>query len=299
MEDMSGVKYIEKPNLKNPNLVCGFSGWVDGGESATGTIQYFKKKLGATGFAEIPIDNYRVFQMPGEEFLRPEVKIENGILKNHHIPKNEFLYAVTGGNNDIILFSGIEPNFNWGEYSEIFVKVIKEFSVKRVYLLGGVLGVIPYTKEPNVSCVCSPPALLVEMKKYNVQLASYEGPGSFGTTLIDQCQKRNIQVISLMAVAPYYPEYNISISRSSTSIRALVKRLNRLLNLNLNLADLDAEATDMEGKLDFVANQNPEFKEYIAKLEKEYVELKYEEPLEISADEAIRIAEELLKNKEP
>ncbi len=299
MASENDIIYSEKPNLRHPYLVCGFRGWVDGGEAATGGIEYLVKKLNTQKFAEIPIEEFRVFQMPGEEFLRPEVKIEDGILKEHRLPNSEFFYAKGSGNNDIILFSGIEPNLKWSKYTDIFLKVISEFAVKRVYMLGGIIGKVPYTKEPNVSCLCSPPAILVEMKKYNMEFSSYEGPGSFGTTLIYECQKNNIQVVSFMVVAPFYPEHNISISRSPASIRAILKRLNRLLNLSLDLSDLDVEVDELRDKLDFLAGQNAEFKEYIAQLEKEYVELKYGDSLGISADEAVRIAEELLKKREP
>ena len=41
--------------------------------------------------------------------------------------------------------------------------------------------------------------------------------------------------------------------------------------------------------------QNSEFRSYVEALEKESVEVKYEEPLDISADEAVRMAEEFLK----
>lgn len=295
----SNINIIEKPKLKHPYMVCGFNGWVDGGESSTGTIRYIIRKLNAKKFAEIPIEKFHVFQVPGQEFLRPDVIIENGTLKEHHFPKNEFFHCNTAGNNDLILFLGTEPNLNWEEYAQTILGVAGDFTVKRVYLLGGVLGRVPYTKEPNVSCVCSPPALLVEMKKYNVQLASYEGPGSFGTTLIYECQKNNLQVVSLMAIALYYPEYNITVPRNPSSIRAIMKRLNRLLNINLDISDLNAEVADLKGKLGFMTNQNSELKDYMSKLEKDYDELKYEEPLEISADEAVRIAEELLNKQEP
>ena len=46
-----------------------------------------------------------------------------------------------------------------------------------------------------------------------------------------------------------------------------------------------------------MASQNPEFRTYVEDLEKEYIEERYEEPLELSADEAVRIAEELLKRQ--
>lgn len=293
------IKFTDKPELRQPNLVCGFSGWVDGGEAATGTIEYLANKLNSKKFAEIAIENFRIFQIPGEDLLRPEIKIENGILKEHQFPTSEFYYSKTKGENDLILLSGIEPNLNWLRYAQIIVDIVNEFAVKRIYLLGGVLGSIPYTKEPNVSCVCNPPVILEEMKKYKMQLSSYEGPGSFGTTLISKCQKENIHVVSLMAVALYYPKYNITVVHNPNSIRAIVKRLKGILNLDLDIADLDNDVVDLEGKLDFIANQNQEFKDYAAKLENEYTELKYEEPLEITGEEGIKIAEDLLKKKEP
>ena len=36
-------------------MVCGISGWVDGGEVATGSVRYLIGKLEARTFAEMPI----------------------------------------------------------------------------------------------------------------------------------------------------------------------------------------------------------------------------------------------------
>ncbi len=279
-------------------MVCGISGWVDGGESATGSIQYLVRKLGATIFAEIPISDFHMFQVPGEVSLRPHIKIEDGILKEHRLPQNQFFYWVNPtANNDLILFLGSEPNLNWEEYANAILDVAEEFAVTRIYLLGGVLDRSPHIREPNVSCTCSRHELKEEMQEYGVLFGNYEGPGSFGTTLLYICQKKRMDMVSISARATYYPEFNIVIPRNPKSIRALIRRLNTLLRLSLDISDLDKQAEDFEGKLEFMTRHNPEFGAYVEKLEKEYVELKYQEPLEISADEAVRIAEELLKRK--
>ena len=76
-----------------------------------------------------------------------------------------------------------------------------------------------------------------------------------------------------------------------------MRRLNSLLRLSLDFSDLDREAEEFEAKLNFMASHNPEFRTYIEELEKEFVEAKYEEPLDISASEAVQIAEEFLKEK--
>ena len=70
-----------------------------------------------------------------------------------------------------------------------------------------------------------------------------------------------------------------------------------MLGLNLDLSDLDKEVGNLQDKLASVARKNVQFAAYIKQLEKDFAEVKYEEPLEISPDEAVRLAEEFLKEK--
>jgi len=297
--DRRGDAIITKrPELRRPYLVCGISGWVDGGEAATGTTRYLVKKLKAKRFAEIPIDRFHIFQVPGQLTLRPQIKIEDGLLKEHVFPQNQFFYWLNpNADNDLILFLGTEPNLNWEEYAEAILSVAEEFAVVRIYLLGGVLDKTPHTREPSVSCACSSEPLNEEMQKYGMQLSNYEGPGRFGTTLLYICQQKQVPMVSITARATYYPEFNIVIPRNPKSIRAVIRRLNSLLRLSLDFSDFDREAEEFESKLNFMASHNPEFRTYIEELEKEFVEVKYEEPLDISANEAVQIAEEFLKEK--
>jgi proteasome assembly chaperone (PAC2) family protein len=288
----------DKPKLRNPSLVCGIDGWVNGGEAATGTVQYLIDKLQATKFAEIPIDRFHIFQVPGELSLRPYVKIEDGILKEHEFPINEFFYWVNPNiDNDLIIFSGSEPNMNWEEYAEALLSVTRQFKVARIYLLGGVLDRVPYTKEPNVSCSCSSAEIRNDMRKYGVSGADYEGSGSFGTTLLHICQDKPMNMVSLVVTAAYYSEFNIIIPRNPKSIRALIRRLESILHIDLDVSDIETQVKEFEEKLDSMAGDNMEFRHYIEKLEREYTEIKYEKPLDISADEAIRIAEEFVRKK--
>ena len=298
MDTSGNVIIAERPRLRRPYMVCGLSGWVDGGESASGSTRYLIKKLKAQKFAEIPIDRFHIFQMPGELSQRPKIKIEDGLLKEHRFPRNQFYYMVNpDADNDLILYLGMEPNLNWAEYAGAILSVANEFGVARIYLLGGVLDKTPHTREPGVSCACSSAELGEEMLKYGIQYSNYEGPGSFGTTLLHFCQQKQMPMASLIARATYYPEFNIIIPHNPKAIRAMVRRLNSLLRLSLDISDLDREAEEFEAKLGFMASHNPEFQTYVEELEKDFVEERYEEPLDISASEAVRLAEEFLKNK--
>jgi len=298
MDQQGNVIFVEKPKLRQPYMVCGISGRVDGGEAATGSVRYLRRKLEAITFADMPIARFHVFQVPGQVSLGPHITIEDGIIKEHRFPQNQFFYWVNpSADHDLILFLGTEPNLNWEEYAGAILDVAQEFAVTRIYRLGGVLDNSPHTREPRVSCICSSPELKEEMDKYGVQYMSYEGPGTFGTSLHYLCQNRRIQMVSMTAGATYYPEFNIAISYNPKAIRALVRRLNHLLDVKLELSELDEAVKDLHGKLASVARHNAEFAAYIKQLEKDFVEVKHEELLNISAEEAVEIAEELLKDE--
>ena len=279
-------------------MICGIGGWVDGGEAATGSVQYLVRKLEAKKFADMPIEKFHVFQTPGQLSLRPSIVIEDGLLKEHRFPQNQFFYWLNSkAENDLILFLGTEPNLNWGDYAHTILDMAEEFSVVRTYLLGGVLDKTPHTREPGLSCTCSSEKVKEEMLKHAVQFGNYEGPGSFSATLLHLYQGKEEGMVSLTARATYYPEFDIIIPRNPKTIRAIIRRLSHLCHFDLDASDLDKQAEEFEAKLNFMASQNPRFQTYVEELEKEYTEVKYEEPLEMSADEAVRLAEEFLKGE--
>ena len=296
MARQSAVLFLEKPKLRQPYLVCGINGWVDGGEAATGTTRYLIKKLPARKFAEMPLDRYHVFQVPGQLSLRPEIKIENGLLKEYVLPRNEFFYWVNPhSEHDLILYLGTEPNTNWEEYAENILNLAADFGVARIYVLGGVLDKTPHTKEAGVFCACSSKELRQEMMKYAMQSSNYEGPGSFSITMLHLSQQRKMPFVSIIARSTYYPEFNVVIPRNPKAIKAVALRLDSLLHLNLDISDLDQEADELEVKLNFMASHNREFQTYIEELEKEYTKVKYEAPLDITGNEAVQLAEDFLK----
>ena len=296
MVKQSNLQFLEKPELKQPYLICGINGWVDGGEAATGTTQYLIQKLKAKKFAEMPLDRYHVFQVPGQLSLRPQIKIADGLLKQHVFPRNEFFYWVNPHSaNDLILYLGTEPNTNWEEYAENILNLAADYSASRIYVLGGVLDKTPHTREAGVFCACTSKELRQEMLKYSMQSSNYEGPGSFSITMLHLSQKRKMPMVSIIARSTYYPEFNVVIPRNPKAIKAIVLRLDSLLHLNLDISDLDQEADELEVKLNFMVSHNREFQTYIEELEKEYTKVKYEAPLDITGNEAVQLAEEFLK----
>ena len=150
------LRIIEYPKLYEPKLLIGFSGWMDGGDVSTGTVQSMIEKTDAHKIAEIEPKGFYIYSFPGSmeltSLFRPHTKIKEGIIKSYEIPLNEF-YASPKEN--IIIFQGKEPNLKWEEYSNCIFALCEQFGVKMIYFIGSVAGLVPHTREPKLFCSVS------------------------------------------------------------------------------------------------------------------------------------------------
>ena len=296
MSEERHLIFKSRPTLRNPYIVCGLNGWVNSGNVAVGGVNYFISQFKAVKFAEMPTSRYHIYQLPGVQSLSPVFRMQDGLIAASHLPKNEFYYAQNLlSEHDLILFLGTEPNLNWEEYADTIVSLACDYGASRLYACGGLLDKIPYTREPIMTCTCTGAKVKDEMKQYNVMFSNREGPATFNQMLLYACKEKGLDGASFTVRVPYYPEFNVLIGYSPKSIKAVLIRLNHLMHLDLNFDELDNAITELQGKLDFVRQQNPQFNTYIEELEKDYVEMPYKETLDISPSEAIRFAEEFLK----
>lgn len=289
------------PSLRNPCLVVGFSGWVDGGQAATGTVKYLMRKMNATAFAEIPVADFNVFQMPGIESLRPHSKTEDGVITEFRPPRNELFYwkrPESAPGHDLVLLQGVEPQLRWTEFIGEVLDLAQRLGVVMVYSVGAVLGGVPHTREPTVSCAVSHPALKRDLEQFKVRYSNYEGPATFSTALLVQCRERGLKAVHFNGRAVYYPEFGIVVAYNPMVILALVKRLRVLLGLDVDVSDLEAASRELVERLDSLGSQSAKLREYVAELERNFVEMSYEPPISGTPDEIVRDAEEFLRRRQ-
>ncbi len=256
----------QKPNLRNPRLLLGFSGWMDGGDVSTGTVKCFIDKLGAQQFAHINPEQFYIYNFPGmmelTAFFRPHTRIKDGLIKSLEFPINSFYYDQ---NNDLILFSGKEPNLRWEEFAECIFSLCADFGVKTIYFIGSVSGLVPHTREPRLFCSTSDKETKETFKHYGVNFTNYEGPASIITYLTTGCSKRNLSMVSLVATVPAYVQGN-----NPRCIEAVTRRLAGILEVQIDLDDLRAVSDEFEKKLSEAVQQQPELAGNISKLEEDY-----------------------------
>lgn len=271
--EMESLKIYSRPRLKNPRLVIGFSGWMDGGDVSTGTIQYLRFKLQANKFAEIDAQKFYLFNFPGAMLetaqFRPYTKIQDGLITDFQYPQNEFFY---NEKNNLILFSGKEPNINWDEYANCIFKIAQEFGVKKIYFVGSVAGPTPHTREIRISCSVSGKKQKAELKESGIRFSNYQGPASLTTLLTRLSPEKGVEMTNFVVEIPVYIQ-----TRNPKGIKAVTEKLVQLLKIDIDLTDLSAKSTHFEKKIDKLVRKQPFLAAQIKKLEENYDKEYFEE----------------------
>lgn len=254
------------PKLQEPTLMLAFSGWMDGGDVSTGTVQRLIDLLEARPFASIDPEPFYIYNFPGtmeiSALFRPHIEIEDGLLKRIELPQNTF-YAHEEAN--LLLFVGKEPNLQWRLFGDCIFRLANQVSVKRILFVGSFGGTVPHTREPRLYVTCSDEKLLPEMQQYGVGRTGYEGPGSFTTYLMSRAPEARIEMTSLVAEIPAYLQ-----GANPMCIAAVTRRLAKMFQLPLDVDSLREASTEWEMDVSKAVDEDDELAEQVRRLEQEY-----------------------------
>lgn len=256
----------DRCELKNGRLVMGLSGWMDGGDVSTGTINHLVDKLSAKKIAEIKPGGFYLYNFPGSmeiaSIFRPHCKIQDGLVETYERPSNSFYCSCQ---HNLLLFSGIEPNINWDLFADAIFQMCGQSGVERIYFIGSVAGLVPHTREPRLFCSVSHPALKENLVHYGIKFSSYEGPASIVTYLTTLAPRHNVEMVSLVCTIPAYVQgYN------PICITSVVRRLAGILEIEITLDDMQLSSEEFEKRLNSLVEQQPELAGNIGKLEEDY-----------------------------
>ena len=267
----------ECPTLKDATLVLAFSGWMDGGDVSTGTVQRLIDLVEAKSFAEIDSEPFYIYNFPGSmeitALFRPHIEIEGGLIRKVDMPTNTF-YCHQPAN--LVLFIGKEPNLRWRTFGECIFELAKKVNIRKILFVGSFGGAVPHTRQPRLYVTCSDSRLLPKMEQYGVRRSGYEGPGSFTSYLMTKADPMGLEMTSLVAEIPGYLQ-----GTNPSSIEAVTRRLAKILRLPLDLDSLRSASTDWELQVSSAVEENDELAQKVRELERQYDN----ELLEREADE--------------
>ncbi len=260
------LRIHESVQLTNGTMLLGFTGWMDGGEVSTGTVQRLVDLLEARPIAELEPSGFYLYNFPGSmeitALFRPHIHIEDGLIESIELPESRFY---VDEESNLALFLGKEPNLAWHQYGDCLFRFAKSVGIKRILFVGSFGGSVPHTREPRVFVTCSEARLLEEMELYVRRRTAYSGPGSFSSFLMSQIPSTGLEMISLAVEIPGYLQ-----GRNPMSIEAVTRRLAQILKLPLDLASLRAESTEWEMQVSSYVEEDEDMAAKVRELENAY-----------------------------
>lgn len=247
-------------------MLLAFTGWMDGGDVSTGTVERLIEQLDAREVGFIDPEDFYIYHVPGSmeiaTLFRPNTRIQRGVLREIDLPENTFHIAPDA---ELVLFTGQEPNLRWGAFGDCIFAAAERLGVERILFVGSFAGSVPHTREPRLYATVSNPALLPRLRRSGVRPSDYDGPGSFVTYLMSQAKHRGMEMISLVAEIPAYIQ-----GTNPLSIEAVSRRLAAILELPADLAELRSVSDAWENQVTDAVDKDDELAEKIRELEAEY-----------------------------
>lgn len=243
--------------LRDPIMLLAFEGWNDAGESATSAMKHLLEIWQHEVIAISESEEFYDFQVN-----RPLVKIDAHIVREIHWPTTT-VYAVkaTDFDRDFLIVKGIEPSMRWPTFVSEILDIADDYEVNLVVTCGAMLADVPHTRPITVSGTGAHPDVA---KKLGVEISRYEGPTGILGVILDACNKRSIDAMSLWAAIPHY----VSQPPCHKASLALIHALEDFLDISINQGDLPDLAVAWEESVNRMAQEDPEIAEYVKTLER-------------------------------
>jgi proteasome assembly chaperone (PAC2) family protein len=251
---MGSVMYRTRPPVSEPVVICAFAGWNDGGEGATLAVGSLRDQWSARGFATIDPEEFYDFQVH-----RPSVRIDDGQTRRIDWPRNEFSWAQVG-EQDVVLFSGVEPNVRWRTYCEQILQVCSELEARVLVTLGAFLADVPHTAAAPASASSSHPSWA---DRADIVPARYEGPTGIVGVLSDLAGRSGIPTVSIWGASPHY----LPQTTNPKVALALMERIRELLELDVDTGTMEAAAGGWERQVNEAIDEDGNLSDYVQRLE--------------------------------
>jgi proteasome assembly chaperone (PAC2) family protein len=252
------IIYSERPTLRKPILIVAFEGWNDAAEAATSAVEHLQEIWDATSFATLDPEEFYDFTE-----VRPTVRMVGQNQRQIDWPTNEFFYHRSPEHEqDFILLLGVEPSLKWRRFTEAIIKVAREAGVTTYVSLGALLSDVPHGREARVTVSATDPKLRERIGRVRGG-SRYEGPTGIVGVLHDAFTKAGIVGASMWGHAPHY----LSASPNPVVTLGILRRLAEIFELELDLQELEGEATTFVSQVNEAVSRDPEASSYIHQLE--------------------------------
>ena len=241
------------PSLDGPIVIAAMDGWVDAGSAATSA-------LAVLADGAMPIATFDADALFDYRSRRPTLEIRDGRLSSLAWPAL-ILRFVRVGERDILILSGAEPDDRWHTLADAVVELMERLDVRGWISLGAIPAAVPHTRPVPILGTESSPGLL----RGGVQAGPtglLKVPAAALSMLEMAAAAGGIPAVGYFAQIPHYVT-----GPYATAAVALLRALERHLDVELPRGDLSDEARALRVRLDAAAAADESTHAYVGRLE--------------------------------
>ena len=281
---MEHIHFSRTPATERALLIAAFAGWNDAASAATWAARFLINQWAARPFAEFDPDIFFDFTS-----ARPQVRVANGTIRKITWPSNKFYSTRAAGDGatprDIIIWLGQEPHLRWRVFNREALELAQRCHVEEIVLIGSLVAEVPHTKPIHITGTSNQSAMLRRFKAHDIGRANYNGSTGILTTLHETARNEGYHVSSLWGIAPHY----VSATPNLPVAEALLRRLDSLYGLNLQLSDLSYLAQRFTSRVSALVADDPDLLAYVQTLEQNEDETPIEREINFDASGAHRV----------
>ena len=242
------------PPLDRPVLVAALDGWVDAaGAASTAGAHLAEPGLEVAAFDPDALFDYRS--------RRPALDVIDGVLTELTWPAMTINHVQPDGRTDVLVLNGAEPDLNWQQLSSDLAELCARLNVRQWITLGAIPAAIPHTRPVPVMATASADGLL-----HNGERRGPDGrlrvPAAAVSVFEAAVTAAGVPAVGFFAQIPPYAG-----SGYTAGTVALLRHLERHLDLAIPLRALEETARQESDRYDAAVENDPETKEIVSRLE--------------------------------
>jgi predicted ATP-grasp superfamily ATP-dependent carboligase len=201
-------------------------------------VSYLVRVLGTEPLREIPA---------ADHFDAAKVEVKSGILLPIGVPRTLLTIHKGGGTARDLVFlqSERQPDTGARRFCETVIDVAREFGVSKVFTFAAMATPRPPDAPSRVFTVATDAAFASELRALGLSILEEGEIGGMNGVLLAAAAERRIPGACLLGEFPFFASGIPNPKASASILRAFA----RISGVEVDLAELDAQAAQVEGQL--------------------------------------------------